>query len=87
MRRYGGKLVLHDELSPGKLTSFVLYTITVSFALGGLSELVGDFMKAVGASERVFQLIDRQPEMARASGRVLSRSGESSKTEWGVSLI
>jgi subfamily B ATP-binding cassette protein MsbA len=36
---YGGKLVLDKELSPGTLTSFILYTVTVSFALGALSEL------------------------------------------------
>ena len=71
---YGGSLVIKKELTPGTLTSFVLYTITVSFALGGLMELVGDFMKAIGASERVFQLVDRTPRIARASGTILNVS-------------
>lgn len=32
----------------GTLTSFILYTLTVATALGGLSSLYGDFMKAIG---------------------------------------
>ena len=40
---------------------YVRYTLTVSFALGGLTGLFGDMMQALGASERVFQLIDRVP--------------------------
>jgi ATP-binding cassette subfamily B protein len=68
---YGGTLVISGELTSGTLTSFVLYTLTVSFALGGLMELVSDFMKAIGASERVFQLIDREPKLKREGGDVL----------------
>lgn len=68
---YGGTLVIDGELTSGVLTSFVLYTLTVSFALGGLMELVTDFQKAIGASERVFQLIDRQPKLRRRGGEVL----------------
>jgi hypothetical protein len=30
----------------GVLTSFLLYTLTVGFALGGLSDLFGTMMKA-----------------------------------------
>jgi len=50
-------------MSPGLLTSFILYTLTVGFAFGGLSGLFGDFMKAVGANERVFNLLDREPRI------------------------
>ena len=56
----------------GTLTSFILYTVTVSFALGALSELYSDFMKAVGSSEKVFQLIDRKPKIAPFGGQRLS---------------
>ncbi|MFM7204812.1 MAG: ABC transporter ATP-binding protein [Myxococcota bacterium] len=58
---YGGRLVMSNEMTVGTLTSFVLYTLTVAVALGTLSSLHTDFMKAIGASERVFELLDRVP--------------------------
>lgn len=58
---YGAYLVLHEEMSLGQLTSFLLYTFSVAGAFAGMSVLYGDFMKAIGASEHVFGLLDRQP--------------------------
>lgn len=34
---YGGTLVIHGELSPGVLTSFLLYALVIGGALGGKS--------------------------------------------------
>ena len=45
----------------GELTSFLLYTFTLAMSIAALSGLWQDFMKAVGASERVFELVDRTP--------------------------
>ncbi len=59
----GSKMVINDQMTPGDLTAFVLYTLMVAFSLGVLSGLYGDLMKAVGASERVFGLIDRVPKL------------------------
>jgi ABC transporter fused permease/ATP-binding protein len=56
---YGGGLVLTGALTVGDLTAFLLYTLTVAFSLSALSGLWGDFMRAAGASERVFELLDR----------------------------
>ncbi len=61
---YGGKLVLQGRLTVGGLTSFLVYTIMVAFSLGSLSELWSDVMKAAGAAERVFALLDRTPSMS-----------------------
>ena len=58
---FGGNMLVEGTLSIGKLTSFLLYTLTVAFSLGALSSLYEDFMKALGASERVFELMDRTP--------------------------
>ncbi|KYF72177.1 ABC transporter ATP-binding protein [Sorangium sp. So ce388] len=65
---YGGHLVVAGRLTLGGLTSFLVYTIVVAFALGGLSDLWADFMKATGAVERIFELLDRQPAMADTGG-------------------
>jgi ABC transporter fused permease/ATP-binding protein len=69
----GGRMVLsHSGMTVGDLTSFVLYTLTVAFSLGALGELWADFMRASGAAERVFQLIDRPPAIPTHGGAVLA---------------
>jgi ATP-binding cassette subfamily B protein len=66
---YGGRLVVSGALSAGALVSFLVYTLIVAFALGGLTDLWADFMKATGATERIFELLDRTPAIAGAGGR------------------
>ncbi len=61
---YGGVLLSEGNMSFGELTSFLLYTFTVAFAIGALSGLWEDFAKALGASERVFELMDRESRVA-----------------------
>jgi ABC transporter fused permease/ATP-binding protein len=65
---YGGRLVVRGVLTVGGLTSFLVYTLLVAFALAGLADLWADFMRSVGAAERVFELLDRTPGMAFAVG-------------------
>jgi ATP-binding cassette subfamily B protein len=68
---YGGRLVVRGAMTVGGLTSFLVYTLMVAFSMGALADLWGDFMKALGAAERVFELIDRKPAMAPAGGAQL----------------
>ena len=58
---YGGHLLVDGLMSIGELTSYLLYTLTVAMSIGALAGLYEDFMKALGASERVFALLDREP--------------------------
>jgi ATP-binding cassette subfamily B protein len=67
---YGGSLVIAGKLTIGKLTAFLLYTIYVAMALGGLSSLFSTIMSAIGASERVFELFDREPAINLQGGVV-----------------
>ena len=67
---FGGRMVLDGALTMGELTSFLLYTLTIAFSLGALSGLWGDFMRAAGAAERVFELLDRTPQ-GQQGGEVL----------------
>eukprot|EP01094_Clydonella_sp_ATCC50884_P018100 TRINITY_DN328_c1_g1_i4.p1 TRINITY_DN328_c1_g1~~TRINITY_DN328_c1_g1_i4.p1 ORF type:complete len:347 (-),score=85.47 TRINITY_DN328_c1_g1_i4:430-1470(-) len=64
----GAAMVSNGNLTAGALTSFLMYTLTLAFALGGMSALYADFAKAIGASERVFDLMDRQPKVRYAGG-------------------
>ena len=55
----------------------MLYTLNVAMAFAFLSALYGDFMQAVGASERIFQLMDRLPEIPDEGGeRIMDFTGE-----------
>ena len=55
----------------------MLYTLNVAMAFAFLSSLYGDFMKAVGASERIFELMDRTPEVRNEGGaRLMEFSGD-----------
>lgn len=70
---YGGVMLSEGELSFGQLTSFLLYTFTVAFSIGALSGLWSDFARAAGASERVFELIDRLPQVTSVDGTKLTQ--------------
>ena len=74
-RRFGALQVYRGNLSTGLLTSFMLYTLTIAMAFAFLSSLYGNFMTAVGASVRIYELMDRIPEgVQRTDGPPLSPS-------------
>ncbi|MFK7930659.1 MAG: ABC transporter ATP-binding protein [Myxococcota bacterium] len=66
---FGGHLVLDGDMSIGALTAFLLYTMSVAMGMGALSGLYGDFMKAIGASKRVFHLLDLEAPLEDRAGR------------------
>ncbi|ATB45544.1 ABC transporter ATP-binding protein [Corallococcus macrosporus] len=68
---FGGRLVVDGGLSVGELTSFLIYTMLVAFSFSGIAELWADFMRASGAAERVFELLDRRPAIG-AGGEQLT---------------
>merc|ERR1719229_79838 len=57
---YGATQVIQGKINPGDLATYVLLTIQIGFSFGNFINLYSTIMKALGASERVFQLIDRQ---------------------------
>ncbi len=65
---YGGHLVVKGAMTVGGLTSFLVYTLLVAMSLGTIADIWADFMKALGAAERVFELVDRKPAMAPRGG-------------------
>ena len=72
---YGGHLVMEKSMSVGALTSFFVYTLVVAFSLAAISDVWADFMKASGASARIFELLDRDPAMREGGLRPESTSG------------
>lgn len=63
---YGVILSIHGDITVGKLVSFVLYSIFVGASFGGIAELYAQIQKAIGATERVFELMDEIPEKINA---------------------
>ncbi len=59
---YGVQLSIAGEMSVGQLISFVLYSTFVGASFGGIAELYAQIQKAIGATERVFELLDETPE-------------------------
>ncbi len=59
----GGHDVLSGRISAGELSSFVFYAVTVAGSTGALSEVLGDIQRAAGATERLFDLLAREPEI------------------------
>ncbi|KAL2641327.1 hypothetical protein R1flu_008914 [Riccia fluitans] len=66
---YGAQLTINGEMTTGALTAFILYSLTVGLSLASLSGLYTTAMKAVGASQRVFQLLDRVSSMPKAGDK------------------
>ncbi|WP_040502213.1 ABC transporter ATP-binding protein, partial [Idiomarina xiamenensis] len=64
---FGGQLVLAQQLSIGELTSFILYAAMVAMSATGVSWFWGEWMKAMGATERVFQLLAQAPAQPLAA--------------------
>jgi ATP-binding cassette, subfamily B, bacterial MsbA len=60
----GGLLVLDGKLTPGALVSFLLYTVTIAAAIGGLASFFSSYQEAVGAAERVFELLETTSPIA-----------------------
>lgn len=60
---FGVTLIISGDMKDvGQLISFVLYSIFVGASFGGIAELYAQIQKAIGATERVFELLDEQPE-------------------------
>lgn len=53
----GARQVNAGTMSGGELASFVLYAMMVAGAVGTMAEVWGDIMRAAGAAERLFELL------------------------------
>jgi ABC-type multidrug transport system fused ATPase/permease subunit len=60
------------DITVGNLTSFLIYTAYVGMSIVGISTAYSDIMKGVGASERLFQLLERSPAMPLRGGDTIS---------------
>ncbi|MDA0781589.1 MAG: ABC transporter transmembrane domain-containing protein [Rickettsiales bacterium] len=59
----GGQDVLNGTITPGKLSSFIFYSVLVAGSTGALSEVIGDLQRAAGAADRIFNILKTQPSI------------------------
>jgi len=60
----GGLLVLDGKLTAGALVGFLLYTISIAASIGALATSFTNYNEAVGAAERVFEILEMHPDIA-----------------------
>ncbi|EMR09005.1 hypothetical protein PNEG_02780 [Pneumocystis murina B123] len=65
---YGSRMVNKSIITIGDLSSFLLYTAYTGNSMVGLSGFYSEFMKGLGASSRLFELIDKKITMKPTVG-------------------
>lgn len=69
----GGALVARGGLSLGDLTGFILYAGMAAGSATTLGGLWGEWMRAIGATDRVFELIDGAPAVRATTATATAR--------------
>ncbi|MGE3475556.1 MAG: ABC transporter transmembrane domain-containing protein [Rhodospirillaceae bacterium] len=59
----GGHGVIAGTVTPGDLTAFIFYSVTVAASTGAMTEVIGDLQRAAGATERLIELLETEPEI------------------------
>jgi subfamily B ATP-binding cassette protein MsbA len=59
----GGRQVVQGTMTTGELVTFLLYTLTVAGAIGAFTGLYAQIQTALGASQRIFELLGEQSDI------------------------
>ena len=66
----GGHDVLAGRLSAGELSAFVFYAVIVATGAGTVSEVWGELQRAAGATERLMELLNTEPQIVAPAAAV-----------------
>uniref|UniRef100_H3DNF2 ABC-type oligopeptide transporter ABCB9 n=1 Tax=Tetraodon nigroviridis TaxID=99883 RepID=H3DNF2_TETNG len=61
---YGGHLVISNQMRSGDLIAFILYVLELAECLESVASVYTGLMQGVGAAEKVFEYLDREPTCA-----------------------
>lgn len=56
-------MVSSQTITVGNLSSFLLYAAYIGVSVGGLSSFYSELNKSMGAASRLWELIDREPQI------------------------
>jgi ABC-type multidrug transport system fused ATPase/permease subunit len=69
---FGATLVQANEITVGELFSFVIYMSFIGGSIAGLGDIYAQLQRAIGASERVFEIIHEKDER-EATGLTMAK--------------
>ncbi len=62
---FGMMEVRSGELKIGPMFTFILYSVFVGASIGGIAELYATIQRAIGATERIFEILDEKTEFVK----------------------
>ncbi|PID85609.1 MAG: ABC transporter ATP-binding protein [Chloroflexi bacterium] len=65
---FGAYEVMQGQLTAGGLVAYLVYTMLVATPIATLAGLYARFQGAIGATERLFDLLDTEPDIVSAAG-------------------
>ncbi|KAM6177357.1 ATP-binding cassette sub-family B member 10, mitochondrial [Erethizon dorsatum] len=68
----GGLLMGSAHMTVGELSAFLMYAFWVGLSIGGLSSFYSELMKGLGAGGRLWELLERQPQLPFNEGVTLN---------------
>jgi ATP-binding cassette subfamily B protein len=63
----GAYAVMDKQITAGELSQFILYAVIVAGAIAGISEVIGDTQRAIGASDRLLELLSVESSIQDAT--------------------
>ena len=65
---FGGREVLDGRLTAGELIAFLIYGLTVAASFAGVIGVYSQLQEALGATKRIFEILDTAPDVQDSSG-------------------
>lgn len=65
---YGGREVIYGNLSSGALIAFLIYVVNITNPIKRLSRVYSNIQRALAAAQRVFDVLDTEPEIKDMPG-------------------
>lgn len=65
---YGGREVIYGNLSAGELIAFLIYVVNITNPIKRLSRVYSNIQRALAAAQRVFDVLDTEPEIKDIPG-------------------
>lgn len=73
---YGATLVSEQSITVGDLLSFVLYTTFIGGSIAGLGDVYGQLQRAIGASERLLEILEEKAEGETTEDSTVNLNGD-----------
>lgn len=72
---YGAVLVKEGAMTSGELVSFIIYTAFIGGSVAGLGDIFGQIQRAIGASERILEILEEEKEAISPPERTTRANG------------